>query len=234
MPLAVLQRARVPVPAAGPNVTPLPAAFEAEVASLEAELAADPRQSPAGPLPRSLVRRLLLDRSGYLQRTLLDEADGPWAGRIEAAQARLAAAGCPVPAVETSARYDWARRVLEGVVVEPGSYQTTHTDRIDRVLTHRLWGTLIFALVMLAVFQSVFVWARPAMEWIETLTAAAGGWLTAHMAEGRAAKPAGRRRARRRRAASSPSCRKSSSSSASSPCWKTAATWPGPPTSWTG
>ncbi len=175
--------APVPVPAAGPNVTPLPAAFEAEVASLEAELAAGP-PSPAGPLPRSLVRRLLLDRSGYLQRTLLDEAGGQWAGRIEAAQTRLAAAGCLVPAVETSARYDWARRVLEGVVVEPGSYKTTQTDQIDHVLTHRLWGTLIFIVVMLAVFQSVFVWARPAMRWIETLVAAAGSFLTAHLAEG--------------------------------------------------
>jgi ferrous iron transport protein B len=167
-----------------PNVTPLPQAFEAEVALLEAELAADPRQSRDGSLPRSLVQRLLLDRSGYLQRTLLGETVGQWADRIQAAQTRLEAAGCPVPGVETSARYDWARRVLHGVVLEPGSYQTTHSDHIDRVLTHRLWGTLIFVLVMLAVFQSVFVWARPVMGWIEALTASAGDWLAARMAEG--------------------------------------------------
>ena len=29
----------------------------------------------------------------------------------------------------------------------------TATDRIDRVLTHKLWGTLAFAAVMLAVFH---------------------------------------------------------------------------------
>ncbi|MBU4398580.1 MAG: ferrous iron transporter B, partial [Planctomycetes bacterium] len=72
----------------------------------------------------------------------------------------------------------------EGVVVEPGCYKTTPSDRIDRVLTHRFFGAVIFAAVMLIVFQSVFVWARPAMEWMETLTVAVGGWVEMHMAEG--------------------------------------------------
>ena len=114
----------------------------------------------------------------------MDDVDGSWGRRLEAARARLAAADCPVPAVETKARYDWARRVLEGVLTEPGRYKTTVTDRIDRVLTHRLWGMLFFAAVMLVVFQSVFVGARPAMEWIQAATAAAGNWIGSHMAEG--------------------------------------------------
>ena len=146
--------------------SPLPEEFETEVASLESELAAGGGDSAAGsPLPRSLVRRLLLDTSGYLQGTLLDDADGHWKDRIEAARGRLAAAGCPVPAVETSARYDWARRVLErrGHRAGPATAPRA-SDRIDRVLTHRLWGTLIFAVVMVLMFQSVFVWAQPATE----------------------------------------------------------------------
>jgi ferrous iron transport protein B len=164
--------------------TPLPAAFEAEVTLLAAELAADAQENSENRLPRCLVRRLLLDVSGYLQRTLLDDADGRWRLRIEGARARLAAIGFPVPAVETSSRYAWAGRVLEGVVVEPGRYRITATDRMDRVLTHRVWGTLVFAVVMLVMFQSVFVWARPVMEWIQTGTAAAGDWVTARLAEG--------------------------------------------------
>ncbi|MBU4270918.1 MAG: ferrous iron transporter B, partial [Planctomycetes bacterium] len=162
----------------------LPDEFEAEVASLESELADESNRSAGGPLPRCLVRRLLLDTNGYLQRSLLKDPDGRWASRLAAARERLAAAGTPAPAVETSARYDWARRVLEGVVVEPGCYKTTPSDRIDRVLTHRFFGAVIFAAVMLIVFQSVFVWARPAMEWMETLTVAVGGWVEMHMAEG--------------------------------------------------
>jgi ferrous iron transport protein B len=155
---------------------PLPDAFEAEVTTLDAEL--------AGRLPRWLVRRLLLDTGGYLQRTLLDDADGRWAGHIEAARARLAAAGCSTPGVETSSRYRWAREVLDGVLTQPSQHKTTASDRIDRVLTHRVWGTLIFAVVMLIVFQSVFVWARPAMEWIQAMKGTAEHWVSGRMAEG--------------------------------------------------
>ena len=44
----------------------------------------------------------------------------------------------------------------------------TWTDRLDRVLTHRVWGTLIFLAVMFLVFQSIFTWAKPLMNWIGT------------------------------------------------------------------
>ena len=60
----------------------------------------------------------------------------------------------------------------------------TTSDRLDHVLTHRFWGTLIFLAVMLVVFQSVFVWAQPAMDGIETVIVAAGVWVESHMAEG--------------------------------------------------
>ncbi len=164
--------------------TPLPEVFETEVKLLEAKLAAATATDGARPLPRCLVRRLLLDVNGYLQRTLLPGADEYWTPRLEAARAHLAAAGCPVPEVETFARYDWAHDMLEGVMTEPRRYKVTVTDRIDRVLTHRVWGMLVFAAVMLIVFQSVFVGARPAMQAIQTATAAAGGWLEGQMAEG--------------------------------------------------
>jgi len=58
--------------------------------------------------------------------------------------------------------------VLEGVVTHPPHDRLTATDRADRLLTHRVWGTLVFAVVMLAMFQSVFVWAEPLMHGIET------------------------------------------------------------------
>jgi ferrous iron transport protein B len=43
----------------------------------------------------------------------------------------------------------------------------TWTDRIDRVLTHRVWGTLIFLAVMFLVFQSIYFWADPLMKGID-------------------------------------------------------------------
>lgn len=40
-------------------------------------------------------------------------------------------------------------------------------DRLDRVLTHRVLGPAIFILLMAVVFQSVFLWATPLMDWID-------------------------------------------------------------------
>jgi ferrous iron transport protein B len=166
------------------STTPLPESFEKAVSELKSELDSRIETTPPPPLPCCLVRRLLLDMNGYLLRTLLEDPDGHWGRRIEELRSRLAAEGHPVPAVETSARYDWARRMMQGAVLEPGNFEMTATDHIDHVLTHRLWGTLIFAVVMLVVFQSVFVGAKPATEWIQSLTAHAGQWVTTQMAEG--------------------------------------------------
>ncbi len=163
--------------------TPFPEPFEDEVTRLEAFLA-EHWGNDRRPLPRYLLRRLLLDVNGYLEGVLFPQRDATLRGRLEAARARLGETDYAVPAVETAARYDWASRVLDGVITQPSQYKTTTSDRIDRLLTHRIWGTLIFALLMVVVFQSVFVWAEPVMGLIDTATEAVGGWVEARMATG--------------------------------------------------
>jgi len=135
-------------------------------------------------LPRPLIERLLLDTSGYLQQMVLPPGDGRFQRELCAARRRLAAAGCPVPGIETQARYQWVQRVLEGVIDRPARYKPTLTDRVDRVLTHRLWGTAIFVGVMLALFQSVFVWAEPLMKGIDAAMGFLAGLLRAHLPAG--------------------------------------------------
>ena len=53
------------------------------------------------------------------------------------------------------------------------------SEAIDRVVLHPLAGPLVLAVVMFLVFQAVFAWSRPPMEWIqagiEALRAALGG-----------------------------------------------------------
>lgn len=175
------QRGLSPSPGSSPGPRSLfPEAFEQEVARLEAvPLAA----GADGPLPRSLVRRLLLDSNGYLQRALLSDDDEAQR-RLSEARGRLARAGCCVPAVETEVRYRWARATLDGVMTEPRRFQLTAGDRADRLLTHRVWGLVVFALLMLAVFQAIFVWAQPASDAINLAAAGVGGWVSGAMSEG--------------------------------------------------
>ncbi|MEI8374034.1 MAG: ferrous iron transport protein B [Planctomycetota bacterium] len=134
--------------------------------------------------PPALVRRLLLDTSGYFQNTFLPNADEPFLDLLRSARQRVEAGGCPIPAVETTVRYAWARSMLQGVVSSPKTFAVTATDRIDRVLTHRVWGLIVFVVVMLMVFQSVFVWARPLMDTIGAGFDWLGGSVEALMPEG--------------------------------------------------
>ena len=73
--------------------------------------------------------------------------------------------GRPAAAAEAIARYAAIERLLEGVVGESGVALLVE-DRIDAILTHRLWGTLIFAGVMLGMFSSIFWLAPPLMDLI--------------------------------------------------------------------
>ena len=156
--------------------TPFPEAFDEELDRLEGCF--------AEPLPRWLIARLVLDVAGYLRRAVLGESGASAGKHVEEARARLAAAGLAVPGVETEARYRWARGVLEGVLTEPKHFAPTGTDRIDRVLTHRVWGTLILAAVMVMVFQAVFVGAEPLMAALDAAVRFCGGLIESRMPEG--------------------------------------------------
>lgn len=59
---------------------------------------------------------------------------------------------------------------------EDGPYQRDVTQRIDSVLTHPLWGMLVFLAAMGLIFAALFDWSTPAIDGIEWLfnRAAAG------------------------------------------------------------
>ncbi|MBC8875208.1 MAG: ferrous iron transport protein B [Planctomycetes bacterium] len=160
---------------AEPHASPFPDVFQAEIASLEGELECKSRE----PLPRYLIERLLLDSGGYLESAGLPGIDEGVMVHVRVARTRLASAGYPVPAVEAMARYDWVASVMDGAVTAPTVYKSTLSDRIDKLLTHRVLGYVIFTVLMVAVFQSIFSWAEPVMEGIE----GAVGWLSNAVAE---------------------------------------------------
>lgn len=157
---------RVADAARSPVETPFPQPFKDEVDRFSQLV--NPPGDAAAAIPRPLVERLLLDTSGYLQKHLLTNGRASLADELRTARERLAQAGCTVPAVEAMARYSWVAQILEGVVTRPAVRPKTLSDRIDRTLTHRLWGTLFFLAMMVLVFQSVFRVAEWPMVWIET------------------------------------------------------------------
>jgi ferrous iron transport protein B len=121
-------------------------------------------------LPQFLARRMLLDRGGQIEQDLCDASEnGRRLGEfLEQCRVTLAEHDCRVPAIEARLRYGWARESLAGVVTIPAERPVTVSDKIDRVLTNRVSGLLIFALLMLLVFQMIFSWAEPLMDSVES------------------------------------------------------------------
>ncbi len=52
--------------------------------------------------------------------------------------------------------------------------ETSVRERIDRVLTHRILGPILFAALMAVIFQSMFLWATPIMNAIDAGVSALG------------------------------------------------------------
>src|SRR5207244_2837709 len=51
-------------------------------------------------------------------------------------------------------------------VERPAVRPVMWTDRLDKILTHRVWGTLVFLALMFVVFQAIFTGAKPLMQLI--------------------------------------------------------------------
>ena len=153
-----------------PTPVPFPEAFVAEETALRTTL---------GSVPTFLLRRLLLDVGGSVE-TALSLEHPTLVVDLPAIRARLAAAGSTVPAVEAKSRYPWIRGILNDAVVRPNTRKVTFSDRLDRVLTHRIWGTLVFLAMMFFVFQAIFVWASPLMARID----AGREWLSNSVRDG--------------------------------------------------
>src|SRR6266545_444249 len=161
-----------------PSRTPVfPEAFEREVEALRVLVGSE--------LPSYLVRRLLLDVNGQTERRLAGQFNGELAQHVKAARQRLTEAGCPVPAVEARVRYGWLREATLGCVERPAKRPVSWTDRLDRILTHRIWGAVIFLALMFVVFQSIFTWAKPLMD----LIGDGRGWLAGVISEAMDAGP---------------------------------------------
>lgn len=88
------------------------------------------------------------------------------------------------PAMETAPRYRALGAVVRRATKENHSSSRSFTDKADAILTHRVWGIVFFALVVLAVFQSIYSLANWPMNVIEAFISHAQTFLGAHLPDG--------------------------------------------------
>jgi ferrous iron transport protein B len=145
-----------PGQACGPT---FPEAFENEVARLDV--------ATGSKEPTFLIRRLLLDVGGHAERRLTEKHGSPLTHELKAARGRLVDAGFTIAGIEARIRYAWIRKMTADCIQRPAKPPVSWTDLLDKILTHKLWGTLVFLVVMFLIFQAIFQIADPFKRMID-------------------------------------------------------------------
>ena len=103
---------------------------------------------------------------------------------VTATRQRLETAGIDWRSAAIEARYARIGTAIHTVVTEVDLVHETFSDKVDRVVTHKAWGMLIFVALMALMFQSIFTFAKVPMDFLTELVDSFGGWVSGLMAPG--------------------------------------------------
>jgi ferrous iron transport protein B len=151
----------------------VPEPFEQEWRALTGRLERFAENGGARPQSQALL--LLMDRrssSDWINGYPVEVAEA-----VAEARRRIEAAGIDWSTAAIEGRYDRVAGIHADVARESGPPGMTLSDRLDAVLTHRVWGIGIFVLLMFLIFQSIFTFAEVPMGWIESGVAWAGDFV---------------------------------------------------------
>lgn len=85
---------------------------------------------------------------------------------------------------ETIKRYQFINNVLkEGLKVDASMAKDIRA-KLDRVLTHKVWGYAIFLGILFLIFQSIFSWSTIPMDFIDGSFAALSAWTAETLPSG--------------------------------------------------
>ncbi len=91
--------------------------------------------------------------------------------------------GDSLASIEGDVRYAWIDRLIEDTVKRDEG-RPTGTARADRILTHRVMGLAILAILMGACFQSIYAWSTPIMDAVDSAIGAGGALVSAWLPAG--------------------------------------------------
>lgn len=86
---------------------------------------------------------------------------------------------------ETIKRYQFINEILKKTYTIDESKATDIRMRFDRILTHKFWGYVIFLLVLLVIYGSVFELASYPMDFVDGLFSDLSSWVSTVLSEGK-------------------------------------------------
>ncbi len=104
--------------------------------------------------------------------------------RIKAARKRLDDQQVDWRGGPIEARYATVTNIHTETTTETMLYKETFSDKADRILTHKVWGILIFIGIMGFIFQSIFAFASVPMDLLDGGVAWVSDWVKSKMAPG--------------------------------------------------
>ena len=78
---------------------------------------------------------------------------------------------------ETIKRYQFINDALKTTLSIDKTKATDLRSRLDRILTHKVWGYVIFFSIMLLIFQVIFDWSSYPMDFIDESFASLSEWV---------------------------------------------------------
>ncbi len=82
-------------------------------------------------------------------------------------------------------RYQAINEILKKTYSKNRVKGTDLRGKLDRILTHKVFGYVIFALILVVIFQSVFAWASIPMDWIDSVFAQLADYAKAQLPNGK-------------------------------------------------
>lgn len=140
---------------------------------------------------RGLVHKISTQQgnsNSYLAWTLI--AADKYLGKLEKISAQLDSeeVKCLVPkrlqVQETVRRYKFIDGILSDILRKEKQYKERLTEKIDKLLVHPILGYLIFGLILILLFQSVFFLAEYPMNWIESAFSFLSEFVHTHIPDG--------------------------------------------------
>jgi ferrous iron transport protein B len=103
---------------------------------------------------------------------------------VEEARKKLDESGKNYAAEEVLRRYDFIETCTSSSVTTSSDVSENISDKIDAFVTHKYLGPIIFAGILLLMFQAIFSWAEPFMNLIDLTFIETGNWIAESLPEG--------------------------------------------------
>ena len=134
------------------------------------------------------ISRQINEKNFYKVWTLI--AADTYLGKLESVKTQLNHEDrkCMVPkrlqVQETIRRYQQIDGYMSQIISKKPQFKELLTEKLDKVLVHPILGYLVFALILLIIFQSVFFIAEYPMNWIDGSFAWLSQFTKTHLPEG--------------------------------------------------